>query len=318
MRKKNQNSNVRGAVLVTGSIVLDTLFDLTSSIKEQIVLTKGKLGKQNLMFNAREKQVYFGGTAGNVAYGLRLLGEEALLASIAGKDFGEYAKHLAHSGVSNRLYIDEVGYTATFYGMTDSEMEQIGIFQGNSYYNHVNVLPLARMLKQKDWAAIKVAIFSAGTAKSISRGAKECRENTAPDALIIVDPGQMLMIDFPKADLEKAIRVADMLILNETEAHFLKTKFGISLEQLWKWGLKYYIVTAGERGSILHTKSGSTSVRAFKVKNVVDPTGAGDAYRAGLVSGILSGLALPKAMELGAKLGAKCVSVKGAQTYLIQ
>ena len=159
MQNKNSKINNKCA-LVYGGVVLDTLFDLNGNIHDQILIKNDKIGKQNLMFNAKEKQVYYGGTAGNIAYGLGLLGEKALLASIAGRDFSDYAKHIKHNGIENRIYIDENGYTATFYGMTDANKEQIGVFQGNSYYTHANSIPLARLLKQDDWAKIKIAIFT--------------------------------------------------------------------------------------------------------------------------------------------------------------
>lgn len=310
-----KNLQKKGKALVYGSVVLDTIFDLTSSIRDQITFKDGKPDRQNLMFNALDKQVYFGGTAGNIAYGLGMLGDKPLVVSVAGQDFGVYAEHLKHSGAQSRIYIDEQGYTSMFYSMIDSGQEQIGVFQGNSYHANINTMPLSRFLKQKDWNDIRVAIFSSGTAKSIVAHAREFRKNARKDALIIFDPGQMLAVDFDTTSIEQTVRVADILIVNKHEAEFLETKFGFSKSKLWELGLKYFIVTHRETGSMLHTPKGQIKVKAYRAKKFVDPTGAGDAYRAGLIHGLLEGKTIAQAMDVGARLGAKCVAYKGAQTY---
>jgi len=304
-------------VLISGSLVFDTLFELTTPIREQIVIKDGKAGKQNLMFNARDKEVYFGGTAGNIAYGSRLLGDSTIVASIVGRDFEEYAKHLKHGGAQVRLYRDEKSYTATYYSMTDPSSEQIGIFQGSAYHKHVEHVPLTRLLLASDWKSIGVGIFAAGTAKSIVKQLKEFRKFAPEEALAIFDPGQMLMIDFTRELVCEALRNADILVLNDTEFLHLKKKFNITLEKIFEKGTKYIIETRGAAGSVLYIEEAEFAVKAFKVKKVVDPTGAGDAFRAGLIHGLLSGLSIPDAMRIGGKLGAACVQTNGGQTYKV-
>lgn len=309
---KEQNKKV----LITGSLVFDTLFDLRNSIRDQIVVKDGKADKQNLMFGAKEKKIYFGGTAGNVAYGMGLLGGKAVVASIVGKDFGDYAKHLRKRGLEARIYTDKDSYTATFYGMSDPSREQIGIFQGNAYHKHVDTLPLSKLLKKSDWKDISIGIFSPGTAVSITRGLSEFRKK-CPASLAIFDPGQMLMIDFSEKLLQNAFKNSDMLILNDTELSHLKNHFGFTLEKIFSLGTKYVLETRGAEGSALHEANKKTEVKAFKIKKVLDPTGAGDAYRAGLIHGLLGGKTMAEAMKLGAKLGSLCVQTNGAQTYKI-
>ena len=97
----------------------------------------------------------------------------------------------------------------------------------------------------------------------------------------------------------------------------MRTVFKISHEKLWELGLNYFIVTHGERGSVLHTRDGIAEIMPQKAKKVVDPTGAGDAFRAGLIHGLLSGKSIPESMKIGARLGVRCVEKKGGQTYRI-
>ncbi len=304
------------AALVSGSLVVDTLFEGTSSIADQIIVTNGKPGKQNLMFTASKKETYFGGSAGNICYGLGLLRSPSFIVSAAGLDSKEYQKHLEMFGCQSRILVDPKGQTSSFFGFTDTRGEQIGVFEPGCYHAHVNTLPLSKFLKAADWKKIKVAIFSPGTALSIAKWAEEFKKKGPKDALIIIDPGQMLAIDFTRVLLTRAIRSADILIMNDSEAHFMKTKLGITHEMLWGLKLKYFIVTEGGNGSTLYTKDAAEHISAPKTSHVIDPTGAGDAYRAGLVHALLAGKNIIEGMKIGSRLGAKCVGKKGPQTYI--
>jgi adenosine kinase len=304
-------------VLITGSLVFDTLFDLSNPIRDQIVVKDGVADKQNLMFGAQEKRVYFGGTAGNIAYGTSLLKGKALIVSVVGQDFSSYAKHMKKPGLEPRLLLDKDGYTATFYGMSDPNREQIGIFQGNAYHKHINTLSLDKVLKKSDWKNIGVGIFAAGTSKSIPKELKEFKKLAPKNALTIFDPGQMLMIDFTKETIAESLKHSDILILNDTELQHLENHFGFTREIIFLAGVRYILETKGAEGSVLHEQDKKTEVKAVKVKKVVDPTGAGDAYRAGFVHGLLSGKSFEDAMKIGSKLGALCVQTSGGQAYKI-
>ncbi len=302
-------------VLLTGALVFDTIFDLANPIRDQIIIKDGKPGKQNLMFNAHEKRIYFGGMVGNIAYGLSLLNCKALLVSALGQDCADYLKHLRRKGLEHKFIIDRDSFNATFYGLSDPNREQIGIFQGNAYYKNLDRLSLSKMLKKSDWKDIGIAIFSPGTAQSITRDITEFRKHSDTNAITIFDPGQMLMVDFTKELLKGALSHSNILILNDIELSHIKNHFGFSLEKIFLHGVKYVIETRGEDGSTLHEVNKRTDVKALKIKKVVDPTGAGDAYRAGLISGLLSAKTLVESMQIGARLGALCVQHSGAQTY---
>lgn len=315
--RTNLKSSNKSKVLVCGSLVIDSLFDLNGTIRDSMNFKDGKSGKQNLMFTAHEKEEYFGGTAGNIAYGLGLLKENPIVASVVGKDFDGYKSHLKHMGAQLRILMDEKGYTATFYGMSDSIKEQIGIFQPNAYGKHIESVPLSRLLKSADWQDIAIGIFAAGTARSIVKHIKEFKAKANKEALTIFDPGQTLLATFTEKLLAEAIKNSDMIILNDTEYSYLHNHFRFTLEKIFKGKTKYVLETKGADGSVLHEKNKKMFVKALKIKKVVDPTGAGDAYRAGLISGILSGKSMEESMRLGSRLGAECVKSEGGQTYTI-
>lgn len=304
------------SILVSGSVVFDTIFSLDSSIAEQIVLSNGKVSKQNFMFSAKEKQVYFGGTAGNICYGLSSLNDQPIIISVVGRDFGDYEKHLKHLKVVDRIFRDEKGYTSTFYAMSDPKEEQIGIFQGGAYYKHIEDLSLTRLLKSSDWKNISIGVFSAGTAKSITNQLKEFKKYKNKEALSVFDPGQVLVYQFNRNLIIECLKSSDLFIANDVEFSHLKNKFGIDIEELFEFGIKYVIETKGKDGSVLYQKDTSPIlVKALKVKKVLDPTGAGDAYRAGLLSELLKGKSVIESMKLASKMGALCVQTFGGQTY---
>ncbi len=304
-------------ILVSGSVSYDNIFSLTTPIAKQIVLRAGVVGRQNMMFSGNQKEVYFGGTGGNIAYGLSILGASPILVSGAGKDFGEYAKRLKSLGVKNSVFIDRDGYTAMFYGMTDPNKEQIGIFQPNSYHSIIKNKSLSTLLGKKNIKDFSIAIFSPGNANSILKNIVEFRKLGRKDAFVILDPGQMVKIDFTKKILMDAVSLSDMLILNEQEAHFIKHEFSITHENLFEKGLKYFLVTYGNKGSVLYSKNEKIEISANLAKKVVDPTGAGDAYRAGLIYEIARGGTIKDAMKKGSILGARCVASPGCQTYKV-
>lgn len=317
--------NKRTRALVVGSVAFDLIFGIHGKIQDEILVEKnGKLGRQNLMFTAKRRESFFGGTGANIAYGLGLLGKRPLLFSLAGSDYEEsFAKHLARAGVESRVVISESKYTATFYGMSDELGQQIGVYQPNAY-EKIHTIPLSAALAPKDFDSVGVAIFSAGTGKSIYRHMKETREKCGKSVTVIFDPGQIISIFYDKALLEKTLALADIFIGNEVEYKQLQTLLGYSRERLLSRGLRAVIETRGEQGSILyesahrctvHLKMYRTSIPAVKTKKVVEATGAGDAYRAGLIAKLLEGKTLKEACSFGATIATRAVARHGAETY---
>ncbi len=307
-------------ILISGSLVFDTIFELNSSIGDQVAIENGKASKQNLMFTAEEKEIYFGGTAGNICYGLGLLKEPSFVFSAVGKDFDGYEIHLQNNGGIFRGKKDPKGYTATYFGMTDTKKEQLGIFQPGAYGKNINSLSLLSNFSRQELEGIVCAVFAVGTAKSITKQLTEFRKINK-EAFTIFDPGQMLAIDFTRELLEKSLKNSDILIVNDTEFSYIKNHFEFELKSIFELGVRYIIETKGADGSSLYELENETiqetKIKSPKVKKVLDPTGAGDAYRAGIIHGIVNDLDIKDSMILASKLGAECVKHRGGQTYKI-
>lgn len=304
--------------LVVGSVAFDLIFNIRGKIQDEILVENGQLGRQNLMFTAKAKEHYFGGTGANIAYGLGLLGNQPLLFSLVGQDFlGDFSKHLTQVGVDLRVVVKPKEWTATFYGMSDEQTQQIGVYQPNAY-EQIDSLSLAKTLSPKDLAQVGVAIFSAGTGKSIYKQMKELRQKLGKQVVIIFDPGQVISVFYNKKLLEQTLALADIFIGNEIEFKQLEAILGYTHDKLLHRGLRAVIQTLGAKGSMIYEKTGQTQIKAVKAKKVLETTGAGDAYRAGLIHGLLQGLTLPEACRLGAYLGAQNVATKGGQNYRIK
>ena len=214
--------------------------------------------------------------------------------------------------------------------MSDELGQQIGVYQPNAY-EKIDTLPLSQTITQRDFDSIGVAIFSAGTGKSIYRHMKETREKCGKGITIIFDPGQVISIFYDKALLEKTLALADIFIGNEVECKQLQTILGYSHDKLLSKGLSAVIETRGEKGSVLYESGSRTSsydrnyltglrklqIPAIMPRKMVETTGAGDAYRAGMIAKLLEGKTLKESCEFGAKVAARSVAFRGAQTYRV-
>ena len=308
---KSQNN--KSKILVVGSIAIDTIFSVHGSINERIQIKNGKLLKQNLMFAANEKKEFYGGTGGNIAYGLGLLGAKPLLFSVAGKDFPlVYEKHLKKNGVVSKVLVLKNHWTANFYGITDNKLEQIGIWQPNAY-EHLEQSSLLDTCSKKELGQVSIAIFSAGTPRSMFKHMIELKEN-APSVTIIFDPGQLVMT-YPKRVLETCLSLASIIIVNEVEYKQAGAVLKKTLDEVCLKYSKTLIVTKGSAGSTIFSPVEKIMIPATKVRKVIDPTGAGDAYRAGLISALITGKTIKEACMLGARIASKSIESDGPQTY---
>lgn len=302
-------------ILVVGSVAFDVLFEVTSPIMDQVNVKEGKAGKQSMMFTSKNKVEVCGGTAGNIAYGLGLLGTKPLLFSAVGKDFKlKYGKLLSSLGVDLTMRVDEDTYTAVYYGMTDPKKDQVGIWQPNAY-GDIESISLRDVLNHREIESISFAIFAPGTPKSTLRHMKELRAQNE-NAILIFDPGQSLAALYTNDSFQNALNLSNMLIGNDIEIKYAKKYFGFSLEKYTNEG-KICIETRGKEGSIIHRKEGITRVPSFKPTKIVDPTGAGDAYRAGLLFGLQSGFTLPESCLIASRVASRAIEFRGGQEYKI-
>jgi adenosine kinase len=313
---------MRKKALVVGSIGFDIIFGIHGDIKDELPMKNGEIGNINLMFTAQNKEVYYGGTGGNISYGMGLLDKSPLLFSVAGEDFmDDYKKHLKKMGVNLRVYIPEMEdktYTAAFYGISDEKYQQIGIWQPNTYGDFIDEIPLEKTLDSSEFDKLKVAIFSPGTGISTRNHMLETYKKTNGDCTIIFDPSQVLSIFYDDKLLQECLSLADIVISNETEISQFETLFDIKISDIFDIGVQYVIETKGENGAVIYSPSKKYQVEPQKPRKVVETTGAGDAFRAGLMSGLLENKPIAKAAQLGAKLGALSVEEYGGQGYRIK
>ncbi len=303
--------------LIVGSLAFDIIFSVHGDIRDEIKLENGELGNVNLMFTANGKKRYFGGTAGNISYGLSLLSSNHTLFSLAGKDFTQdYEEHLNRGNADLQVVVEEEKFTATYYGISDEKYQQIGIWQPDAYLG-IDTIPLASKLDNKRIEEYSVAIFSPGTGLSIRNHMHEFRQKRGNKPTVIFDPSQVLSIFFTKELLHECLSMTDIVVGNETEINQFEKLFGFGIDEIYKTGVKTIIETKGEKGVTIYTEKSEEHIDAIKPKKLVETTGAGDAFRAGLISGILDGKSIKEACLIGNKLGAACVSEYGGQLYEI-
>ena len=306
----------RTKALVVGSIAFDIVFQVHNVFRDEIIIKDNQASSISMMLTARNKKMHFGGTAGNIAYGLGIQGESPLLFSVAGGDFDkDYRQHLSEHNVDVRVIVKPDEYTATFYAISDQVKDQVGIFQPNTHGDYFEQISLTETLTDKDFAAIKIAIFSTTTAISLKKHMSELRKHAGPKPVIIFDPSQTLSIFFDKKLTEDCIKLANIFIGNETEVEQLQKLLEMKISDIFKLGLKYVIETKGKHGCIIYSRKGRIKIPAFKPKKFVEQTGAGDAFRAGLIKGLLHDLPIEDSCRLAAKLGALNVASEGGQNY---
>jgi adenosine kinase len=340
-------------ILVVGSLGFDVIFEVHGNIKNEIPLKNGEIKNINLMFTAKNKMEYFGGTAGNIAYGLGLLKEHPMIFSLAGKDFCiDYKQHLEKNGVEVKVIEKMDEFSAVFYGISDEVKQQIGIWQPNAYGNWIEKVHLKETLTEKEIKGVEIAVFSPGTGISTRNLMRELRQNNKT-ATVIFDPSQVLSIFYDKKLLLECLGYSDIFIGNDTEVAQLKTLFGLEISDVLNLGLKAVIETKGENGVSVHQledtpsrdiqnnpdifgkngllqktnppiktgpanrKTLSSYIAPVKPARVLETTGAGDAFRSGLMYGLIHGKSIEDSCKIGAYMGARSVEEHGGQLYTI-
>jgi len=244
---------------------------------------------------------HHGGTGANIAWGLQLLGEESLLVSTVGKDGGEYIALLEDRGVSTS-YVEKLAehMTATAIIATDDRENQIIFFHPGADA-HGSLPDLSA-----DRDDLFYAIVSPRNQTLMMEMLGWCNEFGVP---CIFDPGQQLM-SFSDDDLSRAIDLCTGVIGNEHEWNLLTERLNTTEGDLLKC-VEYIIVTKGDKGLTIFTQDDVIEIAGCKADRVINPTGAGDALRAGFLKGLSSGLSLRDAGRLGAAMGSFVVEIEG-------
>jgi adenosine kinase len=288
-------------ILVSGSIAYDRIMDYAGLFAEHIM--PEKLHAINLSFQVDTLSVQFGGCAGNIAYNLALLGEEPQILATAGSDFGGYRAHLLSSGVDpSSIRILENDFTSSAYILTDKADNQIAAFHGgagNSGYDTV-VETEGRAL----------AIVAPGSVPDMRDLPAHYRKHNLG---YLYDPAQQIPALTPEM-LKDGITGALGLFGSDYEYALIQQKTGWSEVEILQH-TPMVIVTYGAKGSDVITAQGKKHADVCPAQALVDPTGAGDAYRAGFVKGLILGLPPEICARVGSVAAAYVVEVYGTQTH---
>ncbi|HVN23364.1 MAG TPA: carbohydrate kinase family protein [Syntrophorhabdales bacterium] len=290
-------------IIVCGSLAYDRIMDFPGHFSDHIL--PDKIHTLNVCFQVNGMKEKFGGTAGNIAYALTLMGEKPSVAATIGYDYHRYIDWLTKNGISTEyIKIVEEECTAGAYITTDKADNQItGFNPGAMKYS--SCLNFDRFDPRET-----LFIVSPGNLDDMIKYPVECK---ARGIDYIFDPGQSLpMLD--AKDLTQAIDGCRILISNDYELDLIMSKTGLNREELLKRA-KTIIVTLGEQGSRVCARDRETDIPAAKARKAEDPTGAGDSYRGGLISGLVKGLEIEHCARMGSVCASFAVECYGTQEY---
>jgi adenosine kinase len=290
-------------IIVCGSLAYDRIMVFPGYFADHIL--PEKIHVLNVCFQVDGVEERFGGTAGNIAYALTLMGENALVSATIGHDYQGYFKWLKQNGISTEyIKIIENEYTATAYITTDRADNQITGFSPGAM-KHSSSLDFDRIDPKAT-----IVIISPGNLENMLNYPSCCK---ARGIDYIFDPGQSLPM-LKANELIQIIEGCRILICNDYELDLITSTTGLNKEALMRLA-RTIIVTRGELGSIIYTPDGEINISAVKPKIVVDPTGAGDAYRGGLISGLVQGKSIENCARMGSVCASFAVECCGTQDY---
>jgi adenosine kinase len=290
-------------IIVSGSLAYDRIMDFPGRFSDHIL--PEKIHVLNVCFQVDGMKEKFGGTAGNIAYALTLMGEKPGISATIGRDYHRYLDWLAKNGISTEnIRVIEEEFTASAYITTDRADNQITGFNPGAmkYSSSLNF----DKLNPKE----TIVIVSPGNLEDMVNYPRACK---ARGIDYIFDPGQSLpMLD--SKDLIQAIEGSRILISNDYELDLIMSKTGLDKESLL--GLtRTIIVTLGALGSQVSTPDGEINIPTVTPRKVEDPTGAGDSYRGGLLSGLVRGKDIGDCARMGSVCASFAIECYGTQEY---
>ena len=290
-------------ILICGSIAYDSIMVFQDQFKNHIL--PDQIHNLNICFYVPEMKKNFGGTAGNIAYNLKLLRSNPLIMATHGDDFELYSNWLDSLGISKKYMKKITGmFTAQAFITTDQDDNQITAFHpGAMIQAHTNSIANVE-------DSIDLAIIAPDGRDAMIQHAQQCYEANIP---FIFDPGQGLPM-FTAEELITFIEQASYIAVNDYEAKLLQDKTGLTVEKITS-KVKAFIVTKGAHGSEIYTDDEMIKIDAIKASNLVDPTGCGDAFRSGLIYGISAGWDWHKTGKLASVMGAIKIGFEGGQNH---
>ncbi len=290
------------SALICGSFAYDTIMVFQDQFKKHILPEQVHI--LNVSFLVPEMRREFGGCAGNIAYNLKLLGGEGTPMGTVGTDFTPYADWMDEQGIL-RDYLKEIdgSYTAQAYITTDQDDNQITAFHpGAMNFSHEN--------RVSDAAEVTLGLVSPDGRQGMIEHAEQFAAAAIP---FIFDPGQGMPM-FDGDDLKRFAQQASWLAFNDYEAKLMQQRTGKTIEQLAQ-EVRAVIVTRGGEGSLVYTGDKLYEIPAARVGQLQDPTGCGDAYRAGLLYGLQNDLDWDVTGRIASLMGAIKIEQAGTQNH---
>ena len=288
--------------LICGSLAYDTIMVFEGRFKDQILPTQVHILNVSFLVPAMRRD--FGGTAGNIAYNLKLLGGKPVIMAAVGGDATPYLARIDTLGIDAKHVITVPdAFTAQCFITTDLDDNQITAFHpgamSHSPTNHVH-----------DVADVELAIIAPDSRDGMIQHARELANAKIP---FIFDPGQGLPM-FSGSELMEFIDMADYVTVNEYEARMLADRTERTFDQL-ALSVKALIVTQGGLGSTIYARDGTHIIPSVKPTGIADPTGCGDAYRGGLLYGLSNGMDWETTGRLASTMGALKIAHAGPQNH---
>jgi adenosine kinase len=290
-------------ILTSGSLAHDRILDFPGYFSDHIL--PDKIHVLNVSFTVNSMIEKFGGTAGNIAYALSLLGEKPIILATIGRDYHRYFEWLTKNKIAYEdIAIIEEELTACAYIITDRADNQItgfnpGAMKYHSYFNFDKLNPKE-----------SIAIIAPGNLGEMMKYSTICKTRSID---YIFDPGQSLPM-WDSQDLIQCIEGSKIMISNDYELELIISKTGLDRKKLLQ-RTNTIITTLGELGSRVYTQDCEIDIPAIKPKEVVDPTGAGDAYRAGLIKGLIQSRNIEQSAQMGSVCASFAIECNGTQEY---
>ncbi len=290
------------SALICGSLAYDTIMVFPDQFKNHILPDQVHI--LNVAFLVPEMRREFGGVAGNISYNLKLLGGEPFPMATVGDDFSPYQKHLEKLEISCRYVKHMKGeFTPQAFITTDIDDNQITSF-------HPGAMQHSYLNKVGDTKDIRIGIVAPDSKMAMIQHSKDFAEHGIPH---IFDPGQAMTL-LNGEELAQFVREARYVVVNDYEFQLLKERTGLDGEAIARQ-VEALIVTRGSKGSLIRTREGEEEISVVKAEDIKDPTGCGDAFRSGLLYGLLNDLDLVTMCRIGSVMGAIKIAHQGCQNH---
>jgi adenosine kinase len=290
-------------ILCTGSVAYDYLMSFPGYFKEHIL--PDHLESISLSFLVESMVKRRGGTAPNIAYTLALLGNNVSIMATVGQDFEGYRSWLISQGVgTEQIKVVEDKYTASFFATTDRSNAQIASF-------YPGAMADAAQLSLKDLTAKpKIVVISPNDPGAMAKYVKECIELDIP---YLYDPSQQV-VSIDHEELKEGALGAYCLFVNEYETELLLKHTGLKLDQILE-KVRFMVTTLGEKGALIYADGKKYQVPVVEPKQILDPTGVGDAFRGGFLSGFVRGYDWETCGKMGSLAAAYCLEQEAPQDH---